>query len=278
MSRTLAAALLLSLGLAAPLAAQLAPASPKAQAAAPASAGGPAWNELKPAQQAALAPLKDHWAGIDANRKTKWLAVAQRFGTMTPAERQRTQTRMAEWAALTPGERGRARQNFQELRGLRTDDRRAMWEAYKALPPDKKRELAQRARPATVAPRPADGSASGSAGRRVAPVAQAQMTVRPVTPTVLQAKPGASTTLVTKSSPTPPAHHQPGLPKIAATEGFVNPSTLLPSRGPQGAATLVPLPATATAATAAASAARAAASAPAAAHAPASAAASEPGL
>jgi len=35
---------------------------------------------------------------------------------------------------------------------------------------------------------------------------------------------------------TPPAHHQPGMPKIAATEGFVDRSTLLPQRGPQGAA------------------------------------------
>ena len=288
MNRTLAAALLLSMGLIAPLAAQLAPATPKPQAPAP--SGGPAWNELKPAQQAALAPLKDHWAGIDANRKTKWLEVARRFGTMTPAERQRTQTRMAEWAALTPVERGRARQNFQELRSLRADDRHAMWEAYNALPPEKKRELAQRAKPAATAPRPADSTASGSAGKRATPLGQAQVTVRPVTPTVLQAKPGASTTLVTKSSPTPPAHHQPGLPKIAATEGFVNPSTLLPSRGPQGAATLAPLPAAgrtpaarpaaaasaaaASAGTAAVTASAAAAPAPAA---PASAAASEPG-
>jgi hypothetical protein len=290
-NRTLAAALLLSLGLIAPLAAQLTPATPpKPEPAAPAPAGGPAWNELKPAQQAALAPLKDHWAGIDANRKTKWLEVARRFGTMTPAERQRTQARMADWAALTPVERGRARQNFQELRSLQPDDRQAMWEAYKALPPEKKRELAQRARPAAAAPRAPDPSASGSAGKRVAPLGQAQVTVRPVAPTVLQTKPGASTTLVTKSAPTPPAHHQPGLPKIAATEGFVNPSTLLPSRGPQGAATLAPLPATRKAAAgrpapAAASAAAvstaAAASAPGAVQgpaAPASAAASDPSL
>jgi len=245
-SRALAAALLLSVGLIAPLAAQLAPAVSKTEPAAAAPAGGPAWNELKPAQQTALQPLADHWAGIDANRKAKWLEVARRFATMTPAERQRTQARMAAWAALTPVERGRARQNFQELRSLRADDRQALWEAYNALPPETKRELAQRAKPgASAAARPADNAASTAiAGKRVAPLGQAQVTVRPVTPTVLQAKPGASTTLVTKSAPTPPAHHQPGLPKIAATEGFVNPSTLLPSRGPQGAATLAPLPAT----------------------------------
>jgi hypothetical protein len=42
----------------------------------------------------------------------------------------------------------------------------------------------------------------------------------------------------------PPAHQQTGLPKIAATPGFVDPVTLLPRRGPQGAAAVeVPAPA-----------------------------------
>ena len=58
---------------------------------------------------------------------------------------------------------------------------------------------------------------------------------RAVTPTVQQARPGATTTTMT-TRPLPPAHNQAGLPKIAATSGFVNPATLLPQRGPQGAA------------------------------------------
>jgi hypothetical protein len=57
---------------------------------------------------------------------------------------------------------------------------------------------------------------------------------RPVAPTVVQASPGATTTLVTRQ-PTPPAHQQAGMPKIAATPGFVDSNTLLPKRGPQGA-------------------------------------------
>ena len=55
-------------------------------------------------------------------------------------------------------------------------------------------------------------------------------------PTVVQAQPGATTTLISKR-PRRPSHQQPGLPKIAATPGFVDKSTLLPQRGPQGAAT-----------------------------------------
>jgi hypothetical protein len=53
---------------------------------------------------------------------------------------------------------------------------------------------------------------------------------------VLQAKPGATTTPLS-ARPSPPLHQQAGLPKVAATPGFVDTKTLLPQRGPQGAAT-----------------------------------------
>lgn len=193
---------------------------------------GPGWGSLTPSQQAALAPLQPQWSTIDSARKTKWLAVAQRFPNMPPDERTRVQQRMAEWARMSPGERGRARQNFQELRNLPPSDRQALWEAYRSLPEEERAEFAKRSKP--PAPRASEPTAAGAAKKPV-PVAQAQVTVKPVTPTVVQAKPGATTTLLTKA-PAPPPHNQPGLPKIAATDTFVNKSTLLPRRGPQGAA------------------------------------------
>jgi hypothetical protein len=59
---------------------------------------------------------------------------------------------------------------------------------------------------------------------------------RPVAPTVVQARPGATTSLMSQR-PAPPSHQQTGLPKIAASPGFVDKTTLLPQRGPQAAAT-----------------------------------------
>jgi len=209
---------------------------PAAPAARPAPSGnvargeeGPVWATLTPAQQTTLAPLRTQWSTLDASRKAKWLVVASRFPSMPVAERDRVQARMTEWARMSPSERGRARQNFQELRNLPAGDRQALWDAYRALPEDQRRALAQRSMPAASA---ADARVPGK--RNVVNTA-AQMQGKAVSPTVVQAKPGATTTLVTRR-PAPPVHHQPGLPKIAATEGFVNPSTLLPSRGPQGAA------------------------------------------
>ena len=81
------------------------------------------------------------------------------------------------------------------------------------------------AAPSTAASKPMSGvRASGSASA-----------TKPVGPTVVQAKPGATTTLMTTSAE-PPAHHRPGQPKIAALPGQVDPSTLLPQSGPQAAA------------------------------------------
>jgi hypothetical protein len=64
---------------------------------------------------------------------------------------------------------------------------------------------------------------------------------KPVAPTVVQAKPGATTTLMTTTAE-PPAHHRPGQPKIAAKPGQVDRSTLLPRSGPQAAASSPQLP------------------------------------
>ncbi len=202
-------------------------------APAPRTEEGPTWAQLTPAQQNALQPLHQHWSTIEANRKTKWLQVAGRFAGMPASERQRVQARMSEWAAMTPAERGRARQTFQESRKLPAPDRQAHWEAYRALPDEQRRELASR-KPATAAARASEAATPGSAKAKV-PVNPRTAAAKPITPTVVQAGPGATTTLVTKP-PTPPTHNQPGLPKITATDGFVNRSTLLPQRGPQGAA------------------------------------------
>ncbi len=87
-----------------------------------------------------------------------------------------------------------------------------------------------RPRTAAAAPRNGDASIKSSVVRAPAP-GQAH----PVGPTVIQRGSGATTNLVSKPT-TPPMHQQTGLPKVAATPGFVDSATLLPKRGAQGAA------------------------------------------
>jgi Protein of unknown function (DUF3106) len=220
--------------------------------AATASEAKPAWAALTVAQQSALAPLKPEWASIDAARKQKWLDMAARMPAMTAPERERIQHRMTEWVRMTPSERGRARVQFQEARQLPPSTRQQQWEAYQALPADKRQALRAHA---TQPKKSVEPSAQGGAGkmaglpprsgdpkRNIVSLTPPSSAPRAVAPTVVQTRPGATTSLVTTPS-APPAHHQAGLPKVNARAGFVDPATLLPRRGPQGAAAISVAPA-----------------------------------
>jgi len=231
-------------GAASPVVSQAQSPTPQARNAAPAVAGGPAWPSLTSQQRAALAPLQGEWHTIDASRKAKWIEIAGRYPKLPPAEQQRLQARMAEWSRLSPAERGQARLHYQEAKQLPAQERQAQWQAYQALPEGERKALATRARPDTgppVAVRPGAKAPqpAGDARSKQNIVGTPSLTTpasKAVGPTVVQAAPGATTSLVTRQA-TPPPHQQAGMPKIAATPGFVDRTTLLPRRGPQGAAT-----------------------------------------
>ena len=230
------------------------PAKP-AVPARPASDQGPAWGSLSPAQRSALAPLERDWAGIDPQRKGKWLEIADHYQTLPPQDQARLQARMSEWAKMTPQQRNRARLQYQEARQAPPQDRQASWEAYQALPEDQRRALANRAAPTAAAassspartakaaraqPRP-EGSARDATQPKVngAPPPITAAPAKPVAPAVIQAKPGATTTLISKP-PAPPPHQTSGSSKIAATPEFVDKKTLLPQAGAQSEAVARP--------------------------------------
>jgi hypothetical protein len=206
-----------------------------------AAAGSADWASLTSVQQKTLAPLQRDWASIDEPRRAKWLEVASKFPGMPQEEQARMQARMAEWARMSPSERSRARLQFQEVKQVPANERQAKWDAYQALPAEERHALAQNAKrigKAASASAPLPKAApmdAGPQGKRNLVQAPTPSPTRAATPTSQQAKPGATTTAMT-ARPQQPAHQQAGLPKIAATTGFVDPSTLLPKRGPQGAA------------------------------------------
>jgi Protein of unknown function (DUF3106) len=202
----------------------------------------PTWVSLTAAQKQALLPLQKDWASIDANRKQKWLAVATRFPTLPADEQLRVQQRMTEWSHLSPAERDNARLQFKEARQVPADERQAKWQAYQALPEAERQSLAQRAQPqpktnsasANIATKPSPAVADGAAKRNLVQAPHTDQ-AKAVAPLLMQAKPGATTSNISARPPRP-SHSQPGLPKIAATPGFVDAATLLPKRGAQGAA------------------------------------------
>ncbi len=221
-------------------------ASPFRAATKPVPDERPRWEGLSAARREALQPLEREWRHIDSDRKQKWLVIADKFPALSTAEKARIQGRMSEWAKLSPEERGVTRQQFQAAKRAAPQDRSTQWQAYQALPVDEKRQLAARAGPPAASAADRTRRAVATGGGEKTSSAQMKMNIvpnpayaappMPVNSLALQAQPGATTTSIAKR-PTPPAHQQTGLPKIAASPGFVDKSTLLPKRGPQGAAT-----------------------------------------
>jgi hypothetical protein len=234
------------------------PALPHAQAATSSPmtlSSGPDWRELSAAQKMVLQPLAVHWAKMDDTGRDKWVNVANRFDKLSPAEQQRVQERMGQWARLPAQERGEARLRFQQSRQLTADERQQKWAAYQALPPEDRQDLTRQAQRKAKPVYLADGTAGpreakqAFGGKRVTAVGNSakKSNVVPnpvngtdaaptvVAPTLIKAGTGATTNLVNQR-PAPPLHQHAGLPKIAASKGFVDPVTLLPKKGAQSAA------------------------------------------
>ena len=115
--------------------AQTAPAAVSKQA----SSGN--WKQLKTHEQRALAPLAAQWGVLTETQRSKWLAIAQHFDKLTPAEQQVMQNRMTEWVSLSPTQRNQARLNFNTVQGLSKDEKKTRWDEYQALSDEDKRKL-----------------------------------------------------------------------------------------------------------------------------------------
>ncbi len=114
----------------------------------------PLWAELTEPQRQALAPLGRTWDTISEAQKRKWLALSENFPKMPAPEQAKLHSRMTEWVALSSQQRTQARLNFGETKQLSPDDKKAKWEAYQALTPEQKLNLAAGAAkkpPATAA-------------------------------------------------------------------------------------------------------------------------------
>lgn len=192
------------------------------------------WASLSASQKEALAPLSKEWDQLDGARKGKWLEIAARYPTLPAEHQQRLRERMVEWTRMSPSERQRARIGYQHANELRLPEQetkmREKWDAYQALPPEKRQRLVERA-----------AEKASAAGRDAAPAptrAKAPIQRTPLTattgPTIVQALPGATTVLMTQRAepPLPGARAAPGRPIRSPHDAKLDPDTLLPRRAP----------------------------------------------
>ncbi|MET0519967.1 MAG: DUF3106 domain-containing protein, partial [Burkholderiaceae bacterium] len=179
----------------------------------------------------ALAPLERDWNSLDDTSKSKWLETVPRFFALSADDQGRVHERMRAWARLSPAERQQARYAYHVALHLKANEREAKWEAYQALSPEKRRELAEKAVDKLAKQPVKPGSAErlgAQAKSNVIPAAPKISPAKPVSPSVLQAKPGATTILITQAKAPPPAHQQAGQTKIFADPDLVDSKTLLP--------------------------------------------------
>ncbi|RZL35565.1 MAG: DUF3106 domain-containing protein [Rubrivivax sp.] len=219
------------------------PSSPAAQAAvrprvltkpvAPAALSVPpaTWSGLTPKQQALLAPLERDWQEISDTQRSKWLSATPTLATMSGEEIKRVHDRIRDWTMLSGSERSTARIGFQVSRQLTPEQRQARWEAYQALPEEERKALAERAvaRRQALAEAPARAAKPLVTQRRSdAPPAPAKLvTPALVTSTLVQAKPGATTVLITRDL-AQPRRQALAMPPLMADPQLIDPNTLLP--------------------------------------------------
>lgn len=209
-----------------------APAAKSSAAAGPTTQAGPQWQELSGAQKKILRPLAATWNSLGYGHKNKWIALANNYPHRTPEDQAKLQSRMAEWAALTPGDRERARLNFAETKKLSASTRAAEWAAYQELSAEEKQRLAEKGT-----------SKPAGAAVAVTPVTNDKLTAVPITrrtgqlpesSTVVKPQIDPNTLLPKAITPAPAgqAGSATDSPSAPATEGsspVINSDTLSPN-------------------------------------------------
>lgn len=207
----------------------LPPVPPKPVTASPLATVPARWSDLSPAEQAWLAPLQSDWAELSEGHRSKWLNSMPMMANLSPSELARMHERMRDWSRLTQAERRTARIGFQVAKQVSAEERRAKWEAYQALPPEKRQQLADKAaaREQTRAPVAKPLAAVPKSNTVPTPRRLVVPVGVPGSASLVQAKPGASTVQITRAQAQ--VSHQPaGQAKVVADPRLVDPKTLLP--------------------------------------------------
>jgi len=221
-----------ALGMKAAVAAQPTPVSASTPvASAPAAVKPevkPYWTELTPAQQQVLGPLASQWGQLDNNHKVKWIAISNKYPSMTPEQQTRLQSNIREWAKLTPEQHRLARESYAKAKKLNPEQKNAQWQQYQQLPEEQKQKLAADAaakkrianvpslqsKPKTVEPLKSIKKSTSAAGATPVLVAPASTTA--ASPAPVGSAPGSA------YGPASPPVSQPGQPIAPAPAPNIN--------------------------------------------------------
>ncbi|GGY32532.1 DUF3106 domain-containing protein [Pseudoduganella albidiflava] len=195
------------------------------------------WQDLTPAQQEALAPLKSGWDDLGPVRKQKWLEIAGRYASMKPTEKKRMLERMRAWTEMSPEERKAVRENYARAQRAVGGKKAAQWEEYLQLSDEEKRKLAK-----------AGTAKKQQVAKPPTPAQSLAKTPQPVKPHVPAVPPPAVATMPPPAPvPLPPPLPQPAQELVYPLEGAATPAVMLQQNPPAPApAPAMPAPPAAT--------------------------------
>ncbi|WP_459948996.1 DUF3106 domain-containing protein [Denitratisoma sp. agr-D3] len=111
------------------------------------------WSDLTDNQKQILAPLEKVWDQLEPIHKIKWLRVTDRYPSLRPAEQERLQKQMLDWARLSPEERKQVREKFMNLKQAAPDKKEVIkqkWKEYEELSDEEKQQLKEKAEKAAA--------------------------------------------------------------------------------------------------------------------------------
>lgn len=115
----------------------------------------PDWDKLSPQQREALtAPLRERWNNAPAER-ARMLERANRWGSMTPEQRQQARNGLRRFENMDPEQRQQARALFAKMRSLDKAQRQQLRKDWKAMTPAQRRDWAEKNPPTPGNPPPA---------------------------------------------------------------------------------------------------------------------------
>lgn len=172
------------------------------------------WQQLGAKERQALAPLAARWGEISEGQRSKWRTIAKDFDQLPEADQQLMQTRMKEWAALSPVQRNQARLNFNTVQSVSKDQKKNRWDEYQALSDEEKRKLLNKA--------PAPTKTTAPSAKPTTPARLVQPAGRAVPANTLPAQVpiNPKTLLPLTAAPTgePADHHAPASDPAATKE------------------------------------------------------------
>ncbi len=129
----------------------------------------PLWIDLTPAQQQALAPLAGVWNTFSTAEKRSWIKSSANFSQLPADKQAQIQTRMREWAALSPEQRLRARANLNLALRAPAGQRLAEFEQYRGMTPEQRKVLRTHGKTSNTAT-VYDGRRTGLAAQAASPI------------------------------------------------------------------------------------------------------------